>query len=51
MLTIKDVAKELKLHEMTIYRYVVSGKIKGVKFGNTYRITEDEIKRIKQYGV
>ena len=51
MLTIKDVAKTLKLHEMTVYRYVVSGKINSVKFGNTYRITEAEVQRIMKEGV
>ena len=51
MLTIKDVAKTLKLHEMTVYRYVVSGKIKSVKFGNTYRITEEEVEKIKKDGL
>ena len=51
MLTIKDVAKTLKLHEMTVYRYVVSGKIKSVKFGNTYRITEEEMQRIMKQGI
>lgn len=51
MLTIKDVAKTLKLHELTVYRYVVSGKIKSVKFGNTYRITEEEVQRIRKEGI
>ena len=51
MLTIKDVAKTLKLHEMTVYRYVVSGKIPSVKFGNTYRIREDELEKIQKEGI
>ena len=51
MLTIKDVAKTLKLHEMTVYKYVVSGKIKSVKFGKTYRITETEVQRIMKEGL
>lgn len=51
MLTIKDVAKILKLHEMTVYRYVVSGKIKSVKFGNKYRISEEELEKLKKVGL
>ena len=51
MLTIKDVAKKLKLHEMTVYRYVVSGKIKSVKFGNAYRIREEELEKIMREGI
>lgn len=51
MLTIKDVAKILKLHELTVYRHIVSGKIRAVKVGKKYRIQEDELQRIMREGV
>lgn len=51
MLTIKDVAKILKLHELTVYRHIVSGKIRAVKVGKKYRIQEDELQRIMREGM
>jgi excisionase family DNA binding protein len=51
MLTIKDVAKILKLHELTVYRHIVSGKIRAVKVGKKYRIQEDELQRIMRDGM
>lgn len=46
MFTIKEVANMLKMHPVTIYRYCESGKIKGVKIGNVWRISEIEVNRI-----
>ena len=51
MLTIKDVAKILKLHELTVYRHIVSGKIRAVKVGKKYRIDETELEKIKKEGI
>lgn len=51
MLTISEVAKELKLSEMTIFRYLKSGKIKGVKIGKNWRVKQEEVERIKEEGV
>ena len=44
--TIKEVAKMLKMHPITIYRYCEKNKIKGIKIGNAWRISELEVKRI-----
>ena len=51
MLTIKEVASDLKVHEMTILRHLNNKSIKGVKIGKSWRISEEELERIKQYGV
>lgn len=51
MLTIEDVAKELNISQITVYRHLKSNKIKGVKIGKNWRISEEEIKRVKQYGI
>lgn len=51
MLTIEDVAKELRLNSMTIFRHLQSGKIKGVKIGRAWRISEKELDRIKEQGI
>jgi len=50
MLTIEQVAEYLKLDKMTIYRAVKEGKVKGVKFGAVWRISEEELERIKREG-
>lgn len=51
MLSVKEVAKELSVSEMTIFRRLCCGKIKGIKIGKVWRISEEEVKRIKEQGV
>lgn len=48
MLTVKEVANILKVHEMTIFRHLKNGSIKGIKMGNIWRISEQELERIKR---
>lgn len=44
-LTIEEVAKMLKLSEMTIYRYIDDGKLSAYKIsGKAYRITPEDLK-------
>lgn len=50
MLTIEDVAKELRVNKVTIYRKLLNGEIRGVKIGNQWRIDEKELKKIKEQG-
>lgn len=51
MFTIKEVAKMLKVAEMTVFRHIHNGKIKAVKVGKSWRISENEIEKIKRYGI
>ncbi|WP_257875834.1 helix-turn-helix domain-containing protein [Thermoanaerobacterium thermosaccharolyticum] len=44
--TVKEVSEKLKLNIMTIYKWINQGKIKAVKLGDTWRISETEINRI-----
>lgn len=44
--TVEEVAEILKLYKKTVYGYIKSGKIKAVKIGRRYRITEDELHRL-----
>ena len=50
MLTIEDVASELKVTPMTIYRALKLGKVRGVKIGAIWRISEDELQRVIKEG-
>ena len=44
MLTIREVADKFGVSYWTIRRWVLSGKIKGYKFGNiTWRVDEEEV--------
>lgn len=51
MYTPYDVADMLKIHYRTVMEWIHSGKIKAVKIGRTYRITDSEIDRIKHEGI
>jgi excisionase family DNA binding protein len=47
MLDIKQVAKELSVCERTVRTLIKNGKIKATRIGNQYRISEEEVKRLK----
>ena len=40
LLTVKEVAKELKLHPVTVRRYIREGKIAASLFGRVWRVQE-----------
>jgi len=49
ILTIKDVAKYLKVNERTVYRLAASKEIPAFKVGNVWRFRKDELDQwIKQ---
>lgn len=50
MYTAREVASILKVHEMTVIRHIRSGEIKAVKIGCGWRISEQELERIKREG-
>lgn len=51
MLTVEQVAEILNVAKITIFRHLKSGKIKGVKIGNVWRISQEEIKYIMENGI
>lgn len=42
-LTVSEVATELRLDPVTIYRYIQKGLIKAKKFGRIYRISRIDL--------
>lgn len=46
MYTIKEVAELLKMHPITIYRFVESGQLKAIKVGRSWRIRDEDINNI-----
>lgn len=45
MLKVEEVSRILNLSKMTVYRLINSGELEGVRFGRTFRIREDELRR------
>jgi len=45
VLTVKDIADYLKMHPMTIYKYVKEGRIPAFKIGASWRIRRDSIQK------
>lgn len=43
--TAEELAKELKLNVMTIYRYIKAKKLKAYKIGKEFRIDKKEFTR------
>lgn len=43
--TAEELAKELKVNIMTIYRYIKAGKLQAYKIGKEFRIDKDEFER------
>lgn len=48
MLTLKEVAKELNVHWKTVRNWALNGTIKAVKIGRQWRVSEEEVNRIKK---
>lgn len=46
MLTVRETAELLHLHEKTVLRYLNSGQIAGKKIGKHWLIRESEIEKI-----
>jgi len=49
--TIKEVAKALKVHERTVYRWIDKGELKYARLGRkTFRVFESDLKRfVRKY--
>ena len=47
--TPQEVAKKLRLNVNTVYEYIRMGKLRAARFGNRYRITEEDMEKfVKQ---
>lgn len=42
-ITVKEAAKRLGLHVMTVYKLIKSKKLKGYCFGRAYRVLENDL--------
>lgn len=46
--TVNETAEELKIHPVTIRKWINEGRIKAVKVGSDWRVTEEELDRKKR---
>ncbi|MGH2748221.1 MAG: helix-turn-helix domain-containing protein [Actinomycetota bacterium] len=44
-LTVGEIARRLRVSNMTVYRLVRSGRLPAVRIGRGYRIREDDVRR------
>ena len=47
-LTVSEVARHLRVSNMTVYRLVNSGQLPAVRVGRGYRIREDDVRKYLQ---
>lgn len=48
MYTIKEVAEALNFTERAVRQWIIDGKIKAVKIMSQWRISEEEVERLKR---
>lgn len=43
LLTVAEVAKHIRVSNMTVYRLIKQGDLPAVRVGKSYRVTEDDL--------
>ena len=51
ILTVREVAKYLKLSRTTVWRWVKEGKLRAFKLGRSWRVRRSELERITGQGL
>jgi len=47
-LTVAEVAKQLRVSNMTVYRLIKAGEMRAVRIGRGYRLKEDDVRNYLQ---
>jgi excisionase family DNA binding protein len=47
-LTVAEVAKQLRVSNMTVYRLIKAGQMRAVRIGRGYRLREEDVRRYLQ---
>ena len=50
MLSVKQASEILEISKPTLIRYIRQGKVKAIRMGHVYKITQEEVDRILQHG-
>jgi len=51
VLTVNEVAADLKVQKSTVYKLITSGKLKAFKIGNRFRVTQEDLNKFKEEGI
>ena len=51
MYSLTEAADKVDVHVNTIRRWIKEGKIKAVKMGKNWKISEDELERVLKEGI
>ena len=51
LMTYKEATQYLKVTRKTIYNYMKAKKIKAIKVGRTYRVTQEELNKYLTEGI
>ncbi|WP_113718969.1 helix-turn-helix domain-containing protein [Arthrobacter dokdonensis] len=43
LLTVAEIAAQMRVSKMTVYRLVRSGALNGIRFGRSYRVRETDV--------
>ena len=49
--TTEQVAKLLQIHPLTVLKYINSGKLRAIKLGRVYRVTETSLQKFLEDGM
>lgn len=50
MFTVREIAKELKVHPHTVYRWIYGGKLKAVKIDGILRVKSEDYRNFVEGG-
>lgn len=45
LLTVAEIAAQMRVSKMTVYRLVQSGALNGIRFGRSYRVPETAVQQ------
>lgn len=51
VLTVSEVAADLKVREETVYKLIQSGRLKAFKIGNRFRVMETDLNNFKEEAI
>lgn len=50
-LTVQEVAEQLRVSTMTVYRLIKAGELRAARIGRSYRLRDDEVDAYLQRGL
>jgi excisionase family DNA binding protein len=48
LLTVAEIAAQMRVSKMTVYRLIQSGALNGIRFGRSYRVRETAVQQYLQ---